>query len=207
MGLHIGGLDEFCDNVAARFAQEGYVVIIPDLLHRLPAEALDGSHLARLDWLNDTEIVSDVRTAVDYIRGHPRVRPDQVGFVGYCFGGRVAWLAAEHVTDLKFSVCYYGGHVAKPFGKSNFGRSPLEMADLISVPMLLHYGEQDQNPSPADRLKQTASLSRLQKAHDVVVYPDAGHAFMDFTRPHYFRAAAAEQSWQPTLDFVGKHIR
>ena len=81
----------------------------------------------------DAEIVADVQAAVDYLKAQPFVQPDKIGIVGFCYGGRVSYLAACNVSDLSASVVFYGGNIMNALGD---GAPPFDQTSKISMPML-----------------------------------------------------------------------
>ena len=74
IAFHIGGIDPFEQAMADRFAEAGYVAVIPDLFHRLNEEQLSGDRRGRLQYLDDVEILDDTR---DIVARHRLIR----GFV------------------------------------------------------------------------------------------------------------------------------
>jgi carboxymethylenebutenolidase len=196
---HGGGVDTFIRAMADKFAEAGYAAAAPDLYHRL------GPHEARsIQHLKDVEMIADVQATVHFLQHHDAINGNAIGVTGYCMGGRVAYLMAAAVPQLKAAVPYYGGNIMVPWGDG--GVAPFERTSDISCPILFHFGEEDANPSLADMEKLDAELTRHGKAHTFYTYPNAGHAFMDFTGERY-REAAATASWPRTLDFLAQHLR
>lgn len=196
---HGGGVDTFIRAMADQFAEAGYAAAAPDLYHRLgPNEARSIQHL------KDVEMIADVQATVHFLQHHNAINGNAIGVTGYCMGGRVAYLMAAAVPQLKAAVPYYGGNIMVPWGDG--GVAPFERTSDISCPILFHFGEEDANPSLADMEKLDAELTRHGKAHTFYTYPNAGHAFMDFTGERY-REAAATASWPRTLDFFAQHLR
>ena len=68
------------------------------------------------------------------------------------------------------------------------------------------FGEKDVNPSAEDMAKFDAELTRLGTAHTFYTYPDADHAFMDYTAQRH-NEAAFELSWPRTLEFFDAHLK
>ena len=202
--IHAGpGLNRFVQNITDRLVAEGYATIAPDLFHRISDDMLsDGSR--RIDHLDDSEIVADVNATVDFLRSSPNIDTERLGIVGFCLGGRVAWLAAATNSSFKGAVPYYGGNIVVPWGK--VAQTPFDLTSQINCPMMCHFGELDPNPSQADMALLDAELTRLGKAHQFFTYPTAGHAFMDNTDSRY-NATADEASWQRTLEFFGAHVK
>lgn len=147
-------------------------------------------------------MIKDVNAPVDFLHGHRLVNGESLGIVGFCMGGRVAYLMAAANPSLKAAVSYYGGNIMLPWGA---GASPFDRTGEIHCPLLGLFGEDDANPSPADMRKLDAELSRLGKVHEFHSYPGAGHAFMN-RRGDRYRADADRDSWPKTLAFFAKHL-
>ena len=83
--------------------------------------------------------------------------------------------------------------------------APFDRTSEIDCPMMFHFGEDDGNPSAEDMQKLDAELTHHGKLHKFYTYPNAGHAFMDFSGERY-REDAATTSWQRTLDFFAQYL-
>lgn len=202
--MHAPGVDTFIHAMVERLARAGYAAAAPDLYHRQNVnEAMAG--LDRMKRLKDVEVMADVKATVDYLRAQPDVDPQRIGIIGFCMGGRVAYLMAAADRRFKASVVYYGGNIMRPWGEGV--PAPYERTAEIGCPLLFHFGEDDDNPSPADRVKLDTELTRHRKPHEFYSYPNAGHAFMNFSNPDRYREAATEASWPRTLAFLERHLR
>ena len=148
-------------------------------------------------------MVADVNATVDWLRNHSAVKKEGIGIVGFCMGGRVAWLAAATNPHIKATVPYYGGRIMVAKGAE---KSPFELSQGIQCPMLFHFGEIDQTPSLDEMRKMDVELTRLGKTHQFYTYAGANHAFMDPSDDRYHREAD-ERSWPRTLDFFASHLR
>ena len=197
------GVGEFTQSVADRLALEGYAAVAPNRFHRVTAEMLAGGGAAG-QFLNDPETVDDMNATVDFLRNHPAIDGARIGIIGFCSGGRVAWLSAATNPHYRAVVPYYGGNIMATVGAA--AQSPFELAYGINCPMLFHFGEIDANPSQDDLAKLDAELTRLGKEHRFRTYPGAGHAFLDHTGARYHEAAATA-SWPHTLDFFAAHLK
>ncbi len=203
IAFHVGGLDEFDKVMADRLAAEGYVAVVPDLFHRITDPNLTDPY-ERGATLSDPEIIADCNAAVDFLLGHSAVDNDRIGIVGFCMGGRVAWLAAATNPHYKAAVPYYGGNILVARGAGV--QSPFELTDGINCPILFHFGEIDANPSQDDMAKLDAELTRLGKPHQFFSYPEADHGFADHTGARYNREGA-EIAWPRTLQFFAAHLK
>lgn len=200
--MHAPGVDTSIHSIVERLADAGYVAAAPDLYHR---QEEGGAPLERMARLKDREVIADVTATVDFLSAQPTVEPARLGIMGFCMGGRVAYLMAAAEKRLKAAVVYYGGNIMVPWGE-DIG-PPFARTAEIGCPILFHFGDEDGNPSPADRVKLDAELTRHGKPHEFFTYPNAGHAFMNFTNPERYREAAAEASWPRTLEFLERCLR
>jgi len=195
------GVEDFLE-VTRMIAHEGFVAAAPDLFHRDPPQCNDEGPKRRAR-LRDELIIRDVNAAVSFLKSHRRVVPEYLGIVGFCMGGRVVYLTSAAISELKAGVMYYGGDTMRPWGT---GPSPFERTAEIHCPILGHFGEKDQNPSPADMQKLDTELTRLGKIHEFYAYPAAGHAFANLGSAKYVEQAAAA-SWSRTFEFFARHLK
>jgi len=199
--MHAGGVDTFVQGMASRLAEAGYLVAAPDLFHRL--DPRQGGMMDKLKQLRDSELEVDVNATVEYLSNHPLVDAARLGIIGFCMGGRVAYLMAELNPCFRAVAVYYGGNIMVPWGD---GPAPFALSEHLHCPLLFHFGANDTNPSPADREKLDQALTRLGKEHEFYSYTDAGHAFMNFDNPERYRETAAQTSWPRTLTFFAHHL-
>ena len=199
---HATGVDTFTQAMTERLAQAGYAAAAPDLYHRLDSRV---GGMEKMKRLKDHEVETDVNAAVDYMSNHPQADRERLGIIGFCMGGRVAYLMAAANPLLKAAVVYYGGHIMVPWGEDVV--APFARSAEIHCPLLFHFGAEDTNPSPEDMRRLDAELTRHGKPHEFHVYPNAGHAFMNFPNPERYREAAANVSWPRTLEFFARHLR
>ena len=201
-------MNSHIQSVVDRLPSLGYVGLAPAMFHREGPmatglhEELDTA-LARMRRCDDAEILSDVRAAVDYIKAQSFVQGDKIGIVGFCFGGRVSYLASCNISDLSASVVFYGGGIGMALGD---GQSPLEQTANISCPMLGLFGEEDANPTPEDVSNMDARLTEHGKAHEFHSYAGAGHGFHCEARASY-RPEAAADAWGKAVAWFDTHLK
>jgi carboxymethylenebutenolidase len=190
------GLNDHIKDIAQRFIQEGYVALAPDLYSRLgykvtrdPTEAA-----ALMNALSSQAVLRDLNAATTYLKAQPVVDPLRIGVVGFCMGGTLALTQATHNSDIKAAVPFYGKV------------PPIETLDYLLCPILYHYGAKDEwvTGQEVERLKQ--GLERYGKPGAVHVYPEAGHAFFNDTRPEVYRAEDAKLAWERTLQFFRQYL-
>ena len=218
IAYNVGGVDDpdksladrlvaerhFHEAMADRLATEGYAVVVPDFFHRCSPEVMAGPRMARFGYLSDPEIIADTNVAVDFLKSNSSVDSERIGITGFCSGGRVTWLMAAVNPIFKACVPFFGGDIMVPKGAAT--QSPFDLTSGINCPMLFHFGESDNNPSPDDMANFDTELTRLSKPHQFYSYPGAGHAFMDFTSPERYHRGASEIAWPRTLEFFAAHL-
>ena len=212
----IFGVSTHIQGIADRFASEGYFAVAPAMFHRYNnSEAVRGTNptfgygeedvpernKAREQVTNDY-IVQDINTTIDWLKRHPRVDSDNIGIVGFCFGGCVVYLAASSCPGIKAGSMFYGGNIMRARGD---GPSAFERTANIACPVMGNFGEEDQNPSPEDVSEIEAELKKHGKVYDFKIYNGAGHGFYCDERESY-RRDAAEDAFARTLDWFQKHM-
>ena len=197
------GVKEFTQEMTRRCAEAGYVGIAPQLYHRTgePAteEEVENLRSAR----NDTNILADLTGTIDFLKGCAKADMSRLAIVGFCMGGRVAFLAAAATPWFNAAVDYYGGRIYKAWGKDR--PAPSELAANVSCPIQGHFGMLDTGPSPEEMRKLDAELTQHGKAHEFFYYDGAGHSFNNSGQKKYV-PEADKISWQRTLDFFTAHL-
>ena len=184
----IFGVNAHVRSVVDRFASHGYVAIAPALFDHFERHVElgydeDGIAYGRAlaQRLGFDRAVEAVKAAAAEVEDS-----GQVGVVGYCWGGSVAYLACCRL-GLP-AVSYYGGRTV-PF-----------LHERPSAPLLLHFGEHDPIIPPADIEKHQEALPEAE----IHIWP-AGHGFNCDQRADY-NATVAVQALQRTLAFFGNHL-
>ena len=196
--MHGPGVDEFIRDICERLASNGFNAVAPNFYHRQSEPLIE-------PWtkMRDKQALRDMAAAMDEIAGLSNVDPRRLGVVGFCMGGRLAFLYAANEPRLKASVIFHGGDIM--IAKDDIA-SPFEQASNIRAPMLGVFGFEDENPSPADVEKIDFELARLGKEHHFISYDGAGHAFLNFTRPAVYREEQAKEAWKACVDWLDQHL-
>lgn len=195
--------DTFTLKAAERLAAAGYLVAAPFIFHWWPkdGELMDKARASRDDWT-----VADLKATWDLLASNSSVDTARIGIIGHCWGGRVAWLGAAYL-EMAACAIFYGGRVklALTGKKSEPGdkRFPtaISLANRIHCPMIGFFGNEDENPSPADVDDYSAALTSAGVTHTFHRYDDAGHAFQNFPSPDRYREKQSEDAWGKVLDF------
>jgi carboxymethylenebutenolidase len=204
----IFGVHEYIADVARRFAKAGCFAVAPELFVR-QGDAQSYGEVARLvaeviSKVPDAQVMGDLDASVAWARAQG-ADTTHAGITGFCWGGRIVWLYAAHNPALKAGVAWYGRLVG-----STSALTPTNPIDLVATqhaPVLGLYGGEDSGiplASVEQMRKALAGGSAAARASEIVVYPDAGHAFHADYRPSY-RAAAAEDGWKRALAWFKAH--
>ena len=202
----VWGLSDHSRDIARRLAGDGFAALAVNLYRRLPEVKIeDPGRFIR--GLSDPAALAEVQAAVDFLGAHPAVSGHRIAVVGFCMGGMYALLAAAACRGLSGAVVFYGLlsheggmlHAGEGLDPARKPREPVAAAAEIDCPLLCFFGEEDEFVPLADVGRLREALSGASHPADVVVYPDAGHAFMNDTRPAAYRPEAAADAWRRML--------
>jgi len=197
----IFGLNKSMRATADRFAEAGFLTICPNLTWRQGnAEELEpGTEQAleegrrRMSELTDDQMLDDIKAAVLHLREMEECN-GRVATVGYCMGGRLAWLMGCR-GDTQANVAYYGTRIERHLGE----------CVRLSRPFMMHIGEKDPfiPAETRERIKERLCPVAGMSFH---TYPDVGHGF---ARPGATgaEAQAAELANRRTVDFLNLNLR
>jgi carboxymethylenebutenolidase len=189
------GLTDWAQSVAGRFAGAGYSALAIDLLSeeggtaqfKDPAQAT-----AALAKVPRDRFLADLNSGVDELQS--RVPGSKIAVVGFCFGGGLVWqMLASGTPRLSAAVPFYGPLPDNP-----------DFAGSKRSAVLAFYGALDKRVTDSQPAAE-AALHRAGLIHDIVVEPDADHAFFNDSGPRY-NAAAAEDAWRRVLEWFGRYL-
>ncbi len=189
------GLNDWVRSVAGRFAGAGYSALAIDLLSEEggtakfsdPAQAT-----AALGNIPQDRFIADCNSGIAELQR--RVPGKKVAAVGFCFGGGMVWrLLDTGAPQLAAAVPFYGPAPENPDFAGN------------TAAVLGFYGALDGPKVNAAKDATQAALERAGLVHELIVEPDADHAFFNDTGPRYHPAAAAD-AWRRTLDWFGRYV-
>ena len=204
----IFGVHEHIADVARRFAKLGYLAIAPELFVRqgdakAPVD-IDTLFATVVSKVPDAQVLGDLDAAVAWAERHGG-DTSRLGVTGFCWGGRQTWLYAAHNAQVRAGVAWYG----RLSGATNERQSahPVDRAAALRAPVLGLYGGADTGiPLDTVAAMRTALAAGGDAARrsEIVVYPEAKHAFFADYRPSYDPAAAAD-GWQRCLGWLRRH--
>lgn len=198
------GVNDHIEDVCARIAEHGLLVVAPHLFHRTgdPKLGYDDFSLVQphMMALEREGIGEDIAAALRHL-GDAGVSPAATGVVGFCMGGTLALFAAtEH--EIGAAVTFYGGGVTR----GRFGLAALvELAPKLRAPWLGLYGDRDQG-IPVDEVEQLrTAAARSGQPTELVRYPHAEHGF-NCDRRSSFHAESAADAWARMLNWFDEHL-
>jgi carboxymethylenebutenolidase len=194
----VRGLYRFYEELALRFAERGIRAIAIDYFGRTAGTAErddDFPFREHVDQTTPEGIRDDVAAAIERLREQGA---RSVFTVGFCYGGRHAWLAAGDGHGIAGAVGFYG----MP-GERNGRPGPIQRAGELSAPILALMGGADQAIGPDQVAALDAALEDAGVEHEVVTYDGAPHSFFDRKQEEF--AEASDDAWRRTLDFIERH--
>lgn len=200
----VRGLFHYYEELALRFAEAGVDALAIDYYGRTAgasrrdADFEYAPHNERTTWAG---LQADLLAAAEELR---RSRAVSALFaVGFCFGGRVSFLAST-VPELSMDgvIGFYGW----PVGPSrNDTPAPADVAARIDAPVLGLFGGADPGISSADVATFEDALTAAGVEHRLVTYAGAPHSFFD--RKQAQHADESTAAWQEVLGFMEAHRR
>lgn len=205
---HMPGWDEATKEMTRKFAHHGYVGIMPNL-HFREGKATSEENSASVraaGGMPDDRTLGDVKGAMAYLRTLPYLN-GKVGIIGYCSGGRQAYLAACKLPGIDAAIdCYGGVVVARPEELNDRQPvAPIEYTKDLQCPLLGLFGAEDKRPSPEDVAKIEKELIRWDRTYEFHTYDHAGHGFFAADRESY-RQEAAMDGWKRVFRWFEKYL-
>lgn len=181
----IFGVNDAMRAAAAWVADLGFVAFCPDLFWRIEP-GIDITDKTDAEWKRAMELfkifdqakgIEDLRATVAAARTYPGTN-GKVGTIGFCLGGRLAFMMAEQ-SDADVNVSYYGVALDNLLGG----------LDRVTKPLVAHIADQDEFFPAAGRAKVVAAAKNKPGFH-AYVYPNAGHAFARIGGTHWHGRSA-----------------
>lgn len=199
------GVNDHIQDVTRRIAKAGYLGVAPALFHRAGGGTAGYDDFAKVmplfEGMSDEGVLVDVDATVEHLerQGFP---PSRIGIVGFCFGGRVAFLVAAR-RALGAAVTFYGGGIvaASPMGFPML----LDDAPALQTPWLGLFGDLDKG-IPIEGVEELrARTADARVPTEIVRYAEADHGFHCDAREAYHEPSAKD-AWARTLDWFATHL-
>ncbi len=195
----IWGVNSHIRAVADQYAQDGFVVLAPDVFWRQQTrtdleydEAGTAKAYELRKSIDDARAGADVAAAAEFLKTLPEVKGG-IAAIGFCLGGQLAYRAAA-AGSVDAAVSYYGGGI----------HGALDLADNIDQPILFHHAEQDKL-IPADARESVKAAFKGKDNARFYDYPGVDHGFNCTGRPMYDQKAAVLAHGR-TLEFLAEQL-
>ena len=199
------GVNDHIEDVARRFADAGFRAVAPALFHRAGGGFVGYDEFDKLmpmfEGLDDDAVLMDVDATIAHLRD-AGFADSSIGIVGFCFGGRVAFLVSLR-RAIGAGVSFYGGGITSD---SRGMAGPLaDQAGSLQTPWLGLFGDQDAM-IPVEGVEELRdALRSVAVRTEIVRYPDAGHGFHCDQREDY-HDESAKDGWDRALDWYSSHL-
>jgi carboxymethylenebutenolidase len=191
------GYNSYLRGIAQRFTDLGFTAVVPEFYHRtgigvgaeydnpLSYEA-NRPHMRAVTAEN---MIADVQAAHAWMMSEGNLPPERAAAIGWCMGGRLAFLANAHL-PLGAAISMYGGGIA-----------PKHVADAATQHgrILMIWAGADTFVPAEERTAVADALTAAGKAHDQVVFSDAQHGFF---APFAYHPLAAAMSWSMSVEYL-----
>jgi carboxymethylenebutenolidase len=188
------GLNEHIGSIAERYANEGYVVLAPDLyggkVTRDPEEA--GRLMQALEAEKGLSILNG---AVDFLKATEGVDANRIGITGFCMGGTFALLLACKNEYIKAAAPFYGDVPQDDVLKD------------LKAPVLFIGAENDFWITSEKMTRLSDALAKYEKLGEVKIYGGVGHGFFNDTRQDVYNPDTAQAAWNEVNRFFAGYLK
>ena len=187
--------EEYIPNTCAALALAGYVGFTPNNYHAVPDSAKTVAQINKaLERWTEDDYMRDCLEAVMYLGSRPFVDPERIAVLGFCVGGRRAFLTGARSKNIRAVVAFHPG------------KTTAEEVAKLKVPVQIHHGTQDRSVSiDASRVLEKA-FRRRGTPVELFAYEKADHGFLAYTRPQY-DPSSAKLAWKRTVEFLDRNLK
>jgi carboxymethylenebutenolidase len=207
-----GGVRDTFDEMAAKLADFGYAVLLPDVYYRLgnwePIDMKTAFNdpeqrkrlMSMIGSITQDKMATDAAAFFDYLAARPEVSGDRFGLTGYCMGGRTAVVVAGRLPDrVAAAAAFHGGGLV-----TDSEDSPHLRADEIQATVYVAGAENDGSFTAEHAEQLEKALTAAGVDHKIETYPAAhGYAVPDNAS---YDAAAANRHWTAMREFFGANL-
>jgi carboxymethylenebutenolidase len=188
------GLNDWVKEQASRLSDLGYVVLAVDLYRGKVATTPDEAHEI-MRGVPDDRAARDLHAAFEFLKSQSNVKKDRIASIGWCMGGGYSFNVALEEPTLTADVVNYGHLATEP-----------ESLKKINASILGIFGGQDRGIPVEDVKKFEQTMKQLGKKVEIVIYPNAGHAFENPNNKTGYRADDAADAWKRTVKFLAETL-
>jgi len=184
------GLNDWVKEQASKLSDQGYVALAVDLYRGKVATTPDEAH-ELMRGVPEDRAARDLHAAFEFLKSQSNVKKDRIASIGWCMGGGYSLDVALQEPTLAADVINYG-HLA----------TDSESLKKINAAILGIFGGQDRGIPVEDVKKFEQPLKQMGKKVEIVIYPDAGHAFENPNNETGYRPGDAADAWKRTVKFL-----
>ena len=200
----VRGLYGFYEELCLRLAERGYDAVAIDYFGRSAGVGKrddDFSYMEHVERTTSDGLERDISSAVAFLRSAEGSSAQRVVTLGFCFGGRLSWLATAAGLDLAGAIGFYG----RPGLGRDGSPGPIQRAQELAAPILALMGGDDPGIPQEDIDALDAALDAAGIEHEIVTYEGAPHSFFDRKQEAF--ASECEDAWNRVLEFLERHGR
>jgi carboxymethylenebutenolidase len=188
------GLNDWVKEQASKLSDLGYVALAIDLYRGKVATTPDEAHEI-MRGVPDDRAARDLHAAFEFLKSQSNVKKDRIASIGWCMGGGYSFNVALQEPTLTADVINYGHLATDP-----------ESLKKINASILGIFGAQDRGIPVEDVKKFEQSMKQMGKKVEIVIYPDAGHAFENPNNQTGYRPNDAADAWKRTVKFLAETL-
>ena len=188
------GLNDWVKEQASKLSDLGYVALAVDLYRGKVATTPDEAHEI-MRGVPDDRAARDLHAAFEFLKSQPNVKKDRIASIGWCMGGGYSFNVALQEPTLTADVINYGHLATDP-----------ESLKKINASILGIFGGQDRGIPVEDVKKFEQTMKQMGKKVEIVIYPNAGHAFENPNNKTGYRADDAADAWKRTVKFLAEAL-
>jgi carboxymethylenebutenolidase len=189
------GLNDWVKEQASKLADQGYEALAIDLYRGKVATTPDEAH-ELMRGVPEDRATRDLHAAFEFLKSQSNVKKDRMASIGWCMGGGYSLDVALQETTLTAAVINYG-HLAVD----------ADSLKKINASILGIFGGQDRGIPVDDVKKFEQNLKQMGKKVEIVIYPNAGHAFENPNNKDGYRADDAADAWKRTVKFLESSLK
>jgi carboxymethylenebutenolidase len=184
------GLNDWVKEQASKLSDLGYVALAVDLYRGKVATTPDEAHEI-MRGVPEDRAARDLHAAFEFLKSQSNVKKDRLASIGWCMGGGYSFNVALQEPTLTADVINYGHLATDP-----------RSLKQINASILGIFGGQDRGISVEDVRKFEQQMKQMDKKVEIVIYPNAYHAFENPNNDNGYRAADAADAWKRTVKFL-----
>jgi carboxymethylenebutenolidase len=199
----VRGLHPYYEELALRFAENGVDALAIDYFGRTAGLARRGDDFDHMPHVGQTTwsgLRADIAAGGEHLLRNDEGRVTALFTIGFCFGGRLAYLSSTLGLGLAGAIGFYGIPVGP--GRNDIP-APIDLANQFANPVLGIFGAADQAIPPESIAAFDEALTKAGVEHRIVAYDGAPHGFFDRKAAEF--ADASAKAWEETLTFVRGH--